>query len=140
MEQDQEIYSKYCFQFVLQNKNTLNEMQMCKFYCRHNRPNTFMQSQNKTIMQLAFSLHSSNKSLWNNVGFTGLIFSASAGTSSILQLHHRSAACYTYCTVQHGTFITFHSIQYHLIKITVNINSSLSSYTETFHKRHLAKE
>lgn len=91
-------------------------------------------------MQLTFSLHSSNKSLWNNEGFTSLIFSASPCTSSVLQLYHTSAACYTYCIVQHGTFITFHSIKYHLMKITVNINSSLISYIETFHKRHLAKE
>jgi hypothetical protein len=106
----------------------------------HNRPYTVMQSQNKTVMQLTFSLHSSNKSLWNNEGFTNLIFSASPGTSLVLQLHHRSVAYYTYCTVQHGTFITFYSIKYHLMKMTVNINTSLISYIETFRKRHLAKE
>jgi hypothetical protein len=59
---------------------------------------------------------------------------------SVIQLHHRSVACYTYCTVQHGAFITFYSIKYHLMKMTVNINSSLISYIETFHKRHLARE
>lgn len=110
------------------------------FYCGHNRPNTFMQSQNKTVMQLTFSLHSSNKSVLNNEGFTDLIFSASPGTSSVLHLHHKSVACYTHRTVQHGTFIMFHNIKYYLMKMTVNINSSLISYTETFHKRHVAKE
>jgi len=99
-----------------------------------------MQSQNKTVMQLTFSLHSSNNSVLNNEGFTDLIFAASPGTSSVLHLHHRSVACYTYCTVHHGTFITFHSIKYHLMKMTAKINSSLISYIETFHKRHLAKE
>lgn len=103
------------------------------FCCGYNRPNTFMKSQNKTVMQLTFSLHSSNKSVLNNEGFTDLIFSASPGTSSVLHLHHRSVACYTYCTVQHGTFIMFHSIKYYLMKMTVNINSSLISYIETFH-------